>query len=142
MALADASMNQYRPVSKPETWIYEHDIPGETQAHRVLEDFVMQTGWAYSFSLSSPSRSVTGSSRLSSYITYGNLSQRQVYQRFMARASQLRQYRHTDLSSDKKQRLTQRNRSLRACISRIHWRCHFVQKLESRPQIEYANQNI
>lgn len=32
-------------------------------------------------------------------------------------------------------------RSLRAFSSRLHWHCHFIQKLESRPEIELVNQN-
>jgi deoxyribodipyrimidine photo-lyase len=78
---------------------------------------------------------------LSAYITYGNLSQKKVYQAYISRIAQLKTYQNQDLSEEKKKRLTYRLRSLRACLSRIHRRCHFIQKLESRPEIEYENQN-
>lgn len=55
--------------------------------------------------------------------------------------AQLKSYVGTDLPPEKEKRLTQWRRSLRACASRVHWRCHFVQKLESRPAIEFRNQN-
>jgi deoxyribodipyrimidine photo-lyase len=29
--------------------------------------------------------------------------------------------------------------SLRAFESRLHWRCHFMQKLEDEPEIEFRN---
>jgi len=32
-----------------------------------------------------------------------------------------------------------RSAGLATFISRLHWRCHFIQKLESEPALEYAN---
>jgi deoxyribodipyrimidine photo-lyase len=55
--------------------------------------------------------------------------------------AQLKAFVGNDLPPEKAKRLTQWRRSLRACASRVHWRCHFVQKLESRPAIEFRNQN-
>ncbi|MEM9101730.1 MAG: deoxyribodipyrimidine photo-lyase [Pseudomonadota bacterium] len=97
---------------------------GELSAHHVLEDFFEERGQYYSGSLSSPSKSRIGCSRLSPYLAWGNLSVRQVYQKLL-------------------QHWTQPGwrRSLSALSSRLHWHCHFIQKFESESDIEFRPMN-
>ncbi|MGB5733494.1 MAG: FAD-binding domain-containing protein, partial [Thiohalocapsa sp.] len=80
---------------------------------------------------SSPVTAWTSSSRLSPYLAWGNLSMRQVLQASRARVDQLRD-RPTPAQRDWA-------RSIEAFVKRLHWHCHFIQKLEDQPDIEFRN---
>jgi deoxyribodipyrimidine photo-lyase len=102
---------------------------GESQARRVLLDFLMRRGAGYVYGLSSPSAAVEACSRISPYLTWGNLSIRQATQATAHRLAQL-----GDSPRDARWR-----RSLEAFQSRLAWRCHFIQKLETEPELEFRN---
>ena len=79
--------------------------------------------------MSSPLSAFSSCSRLSSYITYGNISIRQVFQTVLNRQKSLRENKI-------------RNgwlKSLSSFSSRLKWHCHFVQKLEMQPNLEFTN---
>lgn len=97
---------------------------GENWAWRYLQNFIQERYLNYSKHISSPSDSRKSCSRLSPYISYGNISMRMVYQYTMS---------HYDKSNNK--------RALSNFISRLHWHCHFIQKFESYCQIEFENIN-
>jgi deoxyribodipyrimidine photo-lyase len=99
---------------------------GESMAHSVLESFLRSRGIEYRRALSSLVDSANGCSRLSPYLAYGNLSVRQVVQATRARLRE-----EPDDSPW--------HRALDLFESRLHWRCHFMQKLESRPSLEFEN---
>ena len=82
-----------------------------------LEDFLQQRVEHYCRSISSPNKAFTGCSRLSAYLTWGCLSMREVLQR--SRGLQ--------------------GRGVRSFGSRLHWHCHFIQKLEDQPSIEWQD---
>ena len=82
-----------------------------------LGHFLEQRVEQYCRSISSPNRAFTGCSRLSSYLTWGCLSMREVLQR--SRGMQ--------------------GRGARSFGSRLHWHCHFIQKLEDQPSIEWQD---
>ena len=72
-------------------------------------------------------------SRLSPHLAWGSLSLREVVNASRARVAGFQ----GDMSADAKAwRL-----SLRSFEERLHWHCHchFIQKLESRPSIEFRN---
>lgn len=121
------SFVHFVPADKPAARTYAWDIPGESAWHARLAHF-LKHAQNYRYALSRPSAAFSESSRLSAYITYGNLSIRQIYQ---ATTHALQQPTATP----------EYLLSLRAFRSRLHWHCHFVQKLESWPHIEYTNQN-
>lgn len=98
---------------------------GEEQALQTLRNFLSARGQNYSKGISSPRTSVDSCSRLSPYLTFGNLSMRQVFQLTK---------RRTEQNPDPVWRA-----SLRAFQSRLHWHCHFIQKLEDEPQLEFQN---
>lgn len=98
---------------------------GESEAWRTLASFFEQRGKSYAYSLSSPSLSQHHCSRLSTYLAWGNLSLRQVYQ-FLLQHWQVPGWR----------------RSLVALSSRLHWHCHFIQKFESESRMEFEPVNI
>jgi deoxyribodipyrimidine photo-lyase len=97
---------------------------GEYWAWRYLKNFIKERHINYSKHISKPLLSRTGCSRLSPYLTYGNISMRMVYQ-------YTKQHYHS--SSNK--------RALSNFISRLHWHCHFIQKFESECRYEFENIN-
>jgi deoxyribodipyrimidine photo-lyase len=103
---------------------------GELAAQCVLDDFLYRRGVRFLGGISSPITAFEAGSRLSPYLAFGNLSSRQVVQATRARIAQL------DPNDPK---TTRWKRSLRGFDERLHWRCHFVQKLESEPAIENHN---
>jgi len=97
---------------------------GETFGEKYLSSFLNTRFVNYSNGISKPIASRTSCSRLSPYLTYGNLSMKQVYQ---ATVLTLRK--------------TTNKRPLYNFISRLHWHCHFIQKFESECRIEKDNFN-
>ena len=93
---------------------------GESWAWKYLNSFLSSRVENYSKHISKPELSRRGCSRLSPYLAYGNISMRMVYQ-----FSQ----QHYKTSNNK--------RDISNFISRLHWHCHFIQKLESNVQIEF-----
>jgi deoxyribodipyrimidine photo-lyase len=97
---------------------------GEHMAWRYLEDFIRVRHVNYSKHISKPLLSRTGCSRISPYLTYGNISMRMVFQHTML---------HYQNSSNK--------RALSNFVSRLHWHCHFIQKFEDESRYETENIN-
>ncbi|WP_269614459.1 FAD-binding domain-containing protein [Prochlorococcus marinus] len=92
-----------------------HQIQGgRRQGLHRLNEFVKYKIDNYQYSLSSPLKAFNGCSRLSPYLTWGCLSMREVVQAI---------------------RKTKKRES-RAIDSRLHWHCHFIQKLETEPELE------
>ena len=81
--------------------------------------------------ISSPLTAVTAGSRLSPYLAYGCLSMREVVQATRDRRTWANEVPHMFPSS--------LNAGLIGFESRLHWHCHFMQKLESEPEMEYEN---
>lgn len=98
------------------------DSGGERVAHVILEDFYKTKIEDYWFSLSYPEKSRYYCSRLSSHITYGNLTIRQVYQ-----------------VGESFKPIVKNRKSLNQYLARLKWHCHFVQKFEMEPRIEFEN---
>ena len=67
----------------------------------------------YAFDISKPEKSRISCSRLSPYISWGNLNIRLVYHHLI-----------------KLKKKNKNLRSINAVISRLHWHCHFIQKFE------------
>ena len=88
---------------------------GRSQGVALLESFLQHRGRRYAKELSSPLTAFESCSRLSSHLTFGTLSMREIVQ--TARLHQ----------------------GPRAFIERLHWHCHFIQKLESQPSLEHQN---
>lgn len=104
---------------------------GEASAHRVLHSFLHARGARYLETLSSPLTAPSGCSRLSSYLAFGVISLRKVYQETDQRIEAL-----TSQGDPDARRFA---RHLHGFVGRLHWHCHFIQKLESQPSIEWTN---
>ena len=97
---------------------------GENLAWRYLDSFVKERYVNYSKHISKPALSRKGCSRLSPYLTYGNISMRMVYQYTN---------QHYEASKNK--------RAILNFVSRLHWHCHFMQKFEDECRMEFENVN-
>lgn len=100
----------------------------EISAKETLDSFLRSRGEIYSSGISSPNSGFIVGSRLSEHLAWGTISPRVVYQTTKNRLSD------EDLSAKWK-------RSLRAFQSRIHWRDHFIQRLETEPEMEFRALN-
>lgn len=102
---------------------------GRARALQVLRSFLDERCAAYRSGLSSPLSAPQSCSRLSPYLTWGCLSVREVVQATQARLQALAE--QPDAPA-----LRQRQ-GLQAFLSRLHWQGHFIQKLESEPNLEF-----
>jgi deoxyribodipyrimidine photo-lyase len=90
---------------------------GRSMAMLELGEFLAHRAPRYSRSISSPNTAFTGCSRLSAYLSWGCVSMREVLQTSR---------RHS-------------GRGVNSFESRLHWHCHFIQKLEDQPAIEFSD---
>ena len=97
---------------------------GESFAWKYLQSFLKDRYTNYSLHISKPALSRKGCSRISPYLSYGNISMRMVYQFTM---------QHYTKSINK--------RALSNFVSRLHWHCHFMQKFEDECRMEFENIN-
>ncbi len=107
---------------------------GRREAESLLEGFLAQRGERYHKEMSSPLTAFDACSRLSAHLAYGTLSMREVVQ-----ATRLRR---TQVKAEAKARASGRTTwagALAGFEGRLHWHCHFMQKLESEPRIEFEN---
>ncbi len=97
-----------------------------------LDGFLLRRGQNYRFEMSSPITAQTSCSRLSTHLAFGALSMREVAQATRAR--------HADLAAEPPSPdRAAWSKSLVSFTGRLHWHCHFMQKLESEPAIEFRN---
>jgi len=97
---------------------------GEENANAYLKSFLSERKTNYSKHISKPLESRKSCSRLSPYLTWGNLSMKQIYQAALNSIEQ---------TGDKF--------NVKFFINRLHWHCHFIQKFESECRIEFENMN-
>ena len=102
---------------------------GRLEGLRVRDSFLKERATKYMMTISKPGVSARHCSRLSAHIAYGTLSVREIEQATKARMAEL--VAAPDLASK------QLRKNLSAFLSRLAWRCHFVQKLEQQPNIEF-----
>lgn len=110
----------------PIVWLPD---PGHTAACQVLRSFLYERGRDYRTDMSSPVLGAEGCSRLSPYLAVGAISIRQCYQETLARQRELAEQPTGDAVGWRA--------SMRAFVGRLHWHCHFTQKLETDPEIEF-----
>jgi deoxyribodipyrimidine photo-lyase len=112
----------------------EHRQPvGETAAVETLQSFLLDRGQCYSGGISSPNDAFVCGSRLSVHLAWGTVTGREVYAATEARQAELKGEPGEDAKQWRK--------SLKSFKSRLHWRDHFVQRLESEPQMEFEPLN-
>jgi deoxyribodipyrimidine photo-lyase len=87
--------------------------PGEDVAFRYLQTFVDSRGYNYNKHISKPTESRLSCGRISPYLSWGNLSVRQVYRFIMDHPKSI-----------------SGSRWARGFLTRVKWRDHFIQKFE------------
>ena len=97
---------------------------GESFAWKYIQSFLKERYVNYSKHISKPELSRRGCSRISPYLSYGNISMRMVY---------LFTMQHYEAASNKS--------ALSNFVSRLHWHCHFIQKFEDACSMEFENVN-
>ncbi|WP_309668862.1 deoxyribodipyrimidine photo-lyase/cryptochrome family protein [Gemmatimonas sp.] len=105
---------------------------GEARGHELLQSFLSARGQDYRRAMSSPNEAPSACSRISVALAFGSLSVRQAYQAARQRARELRDDTRIRHDGD----AAQWSQSLVSFASRLHWHCHFVQKLEDEPRLE------
>jgi deoxyribodipyrimidine photo-lyase len=110
---------------------------GERAAEEVLHDFLARRGRHYAGGISSPLSAVSCCSRLSPYLAFGAISMRRVWQASEARRLEVTAAASEAAEPRERAEFRAWQRSLRAAQSRLHWHCHFMQKLEDEPEIEF-----
>ena len=120
------------PPTPAQLGLSEHEPPrrqrgGRTRALSVLHSFLDDRCLQYRGGLSSPLSAPGACSRLSPYLALGCVSLREVVQA-------TRQHQAGLPAQAERHR-----QGLSAFISRLYWHCHFIQKLESEPAIEFHN---
>ncbi|MEM9433060.1 MAG: FAD-binding domain-containing protein [Pseudomonadota bacterium] len=116
-----------RDLGLPNDPCVERQIGGRRAGLEVLDSFLTCRGERYQREMSSPIEGSVACSRISPYLACGALSMREVKQA----TDHKRQNLPTNAVNWRK--------SLRSYSSRLHWHCHFIQKLEDEPRIEFEN---
>jgi deoxyribodipyrimidine photo-lyase len=98
---------------------------GEAAAWATLNSFLAGRGRGYRRAMSSPLSAADHCSRLSAHLAFGSISMRSVHQ---ATEATLSSTTDRDLAY-----------ALRGFAGRLRWHCHFMQKLEDEPAIEFKN---
>jgi deoxyribodipyrimidine photo-lyase len=105
---------------------------GEADARSLLESFLAYRGSNYSREMSSPRTAAEACSRLSVPLALGTISLRTVARAAWARAAELGEARAAGDWGGGAFRIG----AVRSFTARLHWHCHFMQKLEDEPRIE------
>ena len=104
---------------------------GRGRAVACLNSFLQNRGANYRLAMSSPLTAASACSRLSPHFAWGGLSIREAAQATWKRQQQLHELR-TDSGRNWQQ-------SMVSFSGRLHWHCHFIQKLEDEPAMEFQN---
>ena len=124
-----AGLVDLMPAAEARRW---DQSPGERAGLARLDSFLAERGAAYHREMSSPATAADACSRLSAALAWGNVSLRRVVHR--TRAAQRSLKAHDSHTADGR---PYARRALASFSSRLHWHCHFMQKLEAEPALEF-----
>lgn len=106
-------------------------IGGRKKAWELLHSFFESRGCFYTKEMSSPVTAFEACSRLSPYIAFGCISIREIYHY----CKKLKDNQIFYSRNYKKEW----NQAYKSFTGRLRWHCHFIQKLEDEPQLEFQN---
>lgn len=104
---------------------------GRRRGLSLLESFLTERGEQYRSAMSSPVSGERACSRLSPHLAWGTLSMREVTQRTWDK--------QRELKANPVRGNAPWRASLKSFNGRLHWHCHFMQKLEDEPSLELRN---
>jgi deoxyribodipyrimidine photo-lyase len=124
-------------LSAPQLGMQDVDAPqrqrgGRSQVEGDLFSFLGHRGQNYRAEMSSPLTGADSCSRISPHLAWGTLSIKEAVYATWARRTQL-------MAMPREARPTGFLASLKSFEGRLHWHCHFIQKLESESAIEFRN---
>ncbi len=126
--IAPGQIPPARDLGMIEDECYARQLGGRRAGLETLQSFLTERGEQYRSAMSSPVTGFEACSRISPYLAFGALSLQEVTQAVA------------------KQRLVIKERAKRgdpwkgalsSFEGRLHWHCHFMQKLESEPSLEF-----
>ncbi len=129
LASVDPPVADTGPCSRPRM-----QRGGEARALRALRSFLTERGVDYRRAMSSPVSAFEACSRISPHLTWGSLSMRRAAHAAEDRAAQLRALDAAGVGVDPRWA-----GSVASFAGRLRWHCHFMQKLEDEPRIEFEN---
>lgn len=104
---------------------------GRSEGLKLLHSFLYERGEGYTKDMSSPVTAFESCSRLSAHLAFGTLSVREVFQACEKRNQKIKQMPHGQEGKWPS--------AMRSFSGRLRWHCHFIQKLEDEPRIEFEN---
>lgn len=107
---------------------------GASLGHELLASFLARRGARYRWDMSSPNAAWDGCSRLSTHLAYGSVGLREIHHALEARRRALRAARKAGEPIE-----AGWLQSLSSFAGRLRWHCHFMQKLEDEPRLEFEN---
>lgn len=122
---------EHLPDPSPDPALQWLQLPGRDAAKETLRSFLEERGEFYQKDMSTPVAGESGCSRISPHLVWGTMSMREMYQATIARQNALRDLPATDRGFWLK--------SLNSFVGRLHWHCHFSQKLEDQPDLEHRS---
>ena len=105
---------------------------GRSSGIDLLHSFLDDRGQNYRSAMSSPLSAADECSRLSAHFAYGTVSIREAAHALWAKRTAV-------LAMPVAERPANLLSALKSFEARLHWHCHFMQKLESEPAIEFHN---
>ena len=106
-------------------------VGGRSKGLEHLHSFLHSRGMHYTKEMSSPVTAFDSCSRLSPYLAFGVLSMREVFHAVEERKQGIKQMPYGTKGPW--------NSAMRSLSARLRWHCHFMQKLEDMPDLEYVN---
>ncbi|MGR3514799.1 MAG: FAD-binding domain-containing protein [Paracoccaceae bacterium] len=116
------------PVAAADPSLEWLQCAGRPAARDVLRSFLYERGEFYQKDMSTPVAGETGCSRISPHLVWGSMSMREMYQATLDRQN--------DLRAGPADARGFWLKSLNSFVGRLHWHCHFSQKLEDQPDLE------
>ena len=107
----------------------ERQNGGRKVGLKTLHSFLYERGKYYRSDMSNPRKGALSCSRISPYLAWGCLSMREISHAAQRRREELR------LQGVR----GPWNGALSSFTGRLHWHCHFIQKLEDEPRLEFEN---
>ena len=105
----------------PDDGLRRPQPPGRAAALALFDSFLAGRGADYRRAMASPGPGAAACTRLSPHLAMGSISMREALQRVAQAMAE------PNIATA----------NLRSLQSRLHWHCHFIQKLESEPALEH-----
>jgi deoxyribodipyrimidine photo-lyase len=107
-------------------------VGGRSVALGLISSFLLERGQHYRSEMSSPVTATESCSRISPHLAWGTVSIRECVYALLGRRDELR-------ALPKEEQPRGFLSSIKSFEGRLHWHCHFIQKLEDEPEIEFRN---